>query len=235
MSESPPDVEVLSSTSSDDGEVGKKLARSSSSNTPSDIVEPKELYLGLSGWIELDPYLPIVRAGRVSYADLPFESSSSTSSSSSKAVVTPAKADLEKSNKRSVKHKKTSARSSSSSVGKSNISSTRGKKSFYPEQEYYIKAVGEHDVLFGRGSAVSTFPGNISYRKLILKHREEYAAAGEDRKAKSEIISKVVETVKNKGYFLEKHPKKELYREVELSRVNDKTCQALRERKWGGL
>ena len=91
----------------------------------------------------------------------------------------------------------------------------------------YSNVVLDNDVICGRGGASNKHKGNIFFRELVTKHKENYLASS---KAEKKHIAKfIVDTIRrNGGRFLKlDHP-------MELTDVGDisameKTCQALRE------
>lgn len=94
----------------------------------------------------------------------------------------------------------------------------------------------ERDVLMGRGKRVSEWPGNVFFRQVVNKHRDEYTSAIRNKKV--EIARLVIkEVVINGGRFLrEVNPSNEdaatsVWVEVDEARTVEKTCQALREKE----
>jgi len=98
---------------------------------------------------------------------------------------------------------------SNASIGKSNVS--------------------EHDVLCGRGGATNVHPGNMFFRSLISKFRDQYLRS---RKIDKPHISRSVvgEIRSRKGRFLKKNEKTGAWIEIGDDLAREKTSQALRQR-----
>jgi hypothetical protein len=89
-----------------------------------------------------------------------------------------------------------------------------------------------NDVVFGRGNNIANHPGNLLFRQFVLQQKDSYGAA--PRQVKAVIAGRVVEkvlTLSPPGRFLEMADDGRYY-DVDPHRVFEKTCQALRERKW---
>lgn len=94
----------------------------------------------------------------------------------------------------------------------------------------------ERDVLMGRGKRVSEWPGNIFFRQVINKHREDYNKA--IRNQKVDIAHLVIKEIMAIGgrFLREVNPSNDdaaesVWVEVEFARSIEKTCQALREKE----
>ena len=71
-----------------------------------------------------------------------------------------------------------------------------------PEEDDYndesqMTRCTEKDVLLGRGKRVSEWPGNIHFRQIVNRYREEYATA--ERANKVKIAAAVIAAVQNVG------------------------------------
>ena len=85
----------------------------------------------------------------------------------------------------------------------------------------------DNDVISGRGGASQKHKGNIFFRELVTKHKENYLASS---KAEKKHIAKfIVDTIRrNGGRFLKLDQPMELTDVGDISAM-EKTCQALRE------
>jgi hypothetical protein len=92
-----------------------------------------------------------------------------------------------------------------------------------------VKSHYSNDVIFGRGSGVSSWPGNVAFRHTVWKYRQLYTMAR--RRDKREIGRTVTQEMKSlNGRFLIINPKTGNYHEVSTKRAEDKACQSLREK-----
>jgi hypothetical protein len=88
----------------------------------------------------------------------------------------------------------------------------------------------EKDVLLGRGKRVSEWPGNIHFRQVVNRYREEYATA--ERANKVKIAAAVIAAVQNVGgrYLREgtcAATGKRAWYVVSHDRAVEKTCMLL--------
>ena len=89
-------------------------------------------------------------------------------------------------------------------------------------------SIGSNDVLCGRGGSTNSNAGNIAFRFLVSKFRNEYLRASKQEKA--DIAEKLVERIhENGGRFLKKLDSDNYWVEVSAERATEKTKQALRE------
>ena len=66
-------------------------------------------------------------------------------------------------------------------------------------------AIGENDVLCGRGGATNNHPGNKKFRAIVADHMSEYLAA--KKKDKIVIARRIVAQIRaNGGRFLKRSP-----------------------------
>lgn len=94
------------------------------------------------------------------------------------------------------------------------------------------RMLSRHDILMGRGNAVTNTAGNTAYRLIVWKYREKYISASRDKKR--DIAMQVMKDVYSQhppGRFLEMVAK-DMYKEVSTSRALEKCCQSLREKKY---
>jgi len=95
-----------------------------------------------------------------------------------------------------------------------------------------IKTVHDNDVLFGRGGGIAKHPGNVYFRNVVRSEHKGYTKAYRHNKA--HIANKIIKMVHNQtppGRFLEMQ-QGSLWTVVPYQKVLEKTCQALREKKW---
>jgi len=86
------------------------------------------------------------------------------------------------------------------------------------------------DVLLGRGNGLATHPGNRFFRSVVWRKKDEYYKSY--RSEKVMVAKEVVDIVKKRGgRFLERKGDGS-WGEVTNLKVLEKTCQALREKKW---
>ena len=108
----------------------------------------------------------------------------------------------------------------------------------------------EHDVILGRGRAINNWPGNIYFRQLALKYREEYSKS--NRYQKVEVALQLMDEVTARGGRFVRVDKcawnskgttlsnniignyKTVFDcyEVDEARAIEKTCQTLRDRHY---
>ena len=104
----------------------------------------------------------------------------------------------------------------------------------------------EHDVILGRGRAINNWPGNIYFRKLALKYRDEYSKS--NRYQKVEVALQLMDEIAAMGgrfvrvdNFSWNYNNNNDYDnggsgfdcyEVDEARAIEKTCQALRDRHY---
>jgi cytochrome bd-type quinol oxidase subunit 1 len=79
----------------------------------------------------------------------------------------------------------------------------------------------EKDVLLGRGKRVSEWPGNIHFRQVVNRYREEYATA--ERANKVKIAAAVIAAVQNVGGRFVREAGRSWY-VVTHDRAVEKTC-----------
>lgn len=93
----------------------------------------------------------------------------------------------------------------------------------------------ENDVLFGKGSTIASSEGNLRFRYVVQHFREEYISAtmGEKRAIAQQVID-LIARLKPPGRFVERdpHEKESVYLVVDPRRALEKTCQALRHKKY---
>lgn len=94
---------------------------------------------------------------------------------------------------------------------------------------YDIEHITEDDVLFGRGNSIASYVGNVKYRKVVRKYRDQYKASTKQYKAY--VTMQVIEEIwATGGRFVEKHQYRNRWRLVEMPRIHEKTSQSLREK-----
>lgn len=90
-----------------------------------------------------------------------------------------------------------------------------------------------HDVLCGRGgrgSVVSSHPGNQHYRALVQMHKLMYVAAPKQEKGRfAQIIVNAIHQLNPPGRFLQQDPTSKQWYSITDKQAMDKTRQALRE------
>jgi hypothetical protein len=87
------------------------------------------------------------------------------------------------------------------------------------------------DILLGRGNGVSIWKGNINFRHIVWKYRDEYRQAVRYQKGKiAEKVFEHISTLSPPGRFLEMIEDDQFYI-VDRERAIEKICQALREKK----
>mmetsp|Transcript_13783 Transcript_13783/g.26442 ORF Transcript_13783/g.26442 Transcript_13783/m.26442 type:complete len:369 (+) Transcript_13783:207-1313(+) len=87
----------------------------------------------------------------------------------------------------------------------------------------------EKDVLMGRGKRISEWPGNIYFRQVVNKYRDEYNSSS--RKNKVGVAKSVLDDIHAIGGRFVQQNKGDKWEEVELDRAIEKACQALREKE----
>lgn len=76
------------------------------------------------------------------------------------------------------------------------------QKEEYDDPSTFITNVSPDDVVLGRGAGPNEMAGNIAFRQVVAQFKPSYVATV-NRKAKSQIAHKVVQTIKSKrGRFL---------------------------------
>ena len=80
----------------------------------------------------------------------------------------------------------------------------------------------------GRGQNIVSYPGNVKYRETVLQHRDEYLASR--RILKGGIAQRVIDCIWMRGGRFLEYDGRSKWRESELSKILDKTTQALREK-----
>lgn len=88
-----------------------------------------------------------------------------------------------------------------------------------------------YDVLLGRGNGCASWSGNVHFRQVVWKHRQEYKEAS--RFVKTSIAEKVYDDISSldpPGRFLKKDDETGYYYEITEETAIEKVCQALREK-----
>jgi hypothetical protein len=88
------------------------------------------------------------------------------------------------------------------------------------------------DVLLGRGNGIANYPGNLMFRQTVCAHRQLYENAY--RSEKQSVAKQVIDSISSldpPGRFIEL-TKGGKYVLVPIEKVLEKTCQALREKKF---
>jgi len=93
-----------------------------------------------------------------------------------------------------------------------------------------IKDAGGLDVLLGRGKKVAEWPGNVEFRKLVYHYRKVYASA--PRNSKTQVALQVVNKIHGLGGRFIEEAEHGNHRLVSRTRMIEKVCQALREKKF---
>ena len=102
-------------------------------------------------------------------------------------------------------------------------------KSEEEQVEIQAEDINVNDVLCGKGSSISTRPGNQTFLKLAREKKNEYQSA-EKNKDKAHIVAEVVDTIHKKkppGRFLKKSTDSEMYIELSVSETREKARNAL--------
>lgn len=81
----------------------------------------------------------------------------------------------------------------------------------------------------GRGKRISEWPGNIHFRQVINKYRDEYHQCS--RKEKVKVANSVLEDITAIGGRFLHQIKGDKWEEVDYERAIEKACQALREKE----
>jgi hypothetical protein len=89
------------------------------------------------------------------------------------------------------------------------------------DNERVMTRCTEKDVLLGRGKRVSEWPGNIHFRQVVNRYREEYATA--ERANKVKIAAAVIAAVQNVGGRFVREAGRSWY-VVSHDRAVEKTC-----------
>lgn len=87
-------------------------------------------------------------------------------------------------------------------------------------------------VLLGRGKRISEWPGNVHFRQVVNRYRDEYGQAG--RKEKVKIAARVLQDVAAAGGRVlaqNDNGGGDKWQVVERERAVEKACQALREKE----
>ena len=84
-------------------------------------------------------------------------------------------------------------------------------------------------VLMGRGKRISEWPGNIYFRQIINKYRDEYNSSS--RKNKVVVAKSVLDAIHAIGGRFLQQSRGDKWEEVDLDRAIEKACQALREKE----
>mmetsp|Transcript_2603 Transcript_2603/g.4732 ORF Transcript_2603/g.4732 Transcript_2603/m.4732 type:complete len:604 (-) Transcript_2603:61-1872(-) len=112
------------------------------------------------------------------------------------------------------------------------------------QQKQLVHKINQFDVLTGRGSGPYEQAGNVHFRELVARRKEEYLALNpRDSKMKNQIAKEIAEEVRSKGgRFLKKvtTSKKDrdnggepVYEFVDEPTVLEKAKQALRQNRLG--
>jgi len=96
----------------------------------------------------------------------------------------------------------------------------------------WVKTPHENDVLLGRGQAIFDHPGNSNFREIVRRKRGDYHSIkySNKRQIAFQVIN-LVQTQKPRGRFLVRK-ENGYWIDAPCDKVLEKTCQALRERKW---
>ena len=129
------------------------------------------------------------------------------------------------------KTKKEKGAANSPASGGASVASTRSNASSAVPDDAVSTRCTEKDVIFGRGKRVSVWPGNVHFRQVVNRYREEYSTA--ERSAKVQIATMVMEAIHSVGgRFLKEIPaghfgpgSKSGWYVVERDRAVEKTCQ----------
>lgn len=93
------------------------------------------------------------------------------------------------------------------------------------------KVPTDSDVLSGRGKGVNNHKGNIRFRDIVRKYKNDFLEA-ESKKIKTHITAMIVKEIRSldpPGRFLEPHGMSDLWVEIGDENAMKKTAQALRE------
>ena len=111
------------------------------------------------------------------------------------------------------------------------------------QQKQLVHKINQFDVLTGRGSGPYEQAGNVHFRELVARRKEEYLALNQrDSKMKNQIAKEIAEEVRSKGgRFLKKISSKKdrdnggepVYEFVDEPTVLEKAKQALRQNRLG--
>ena len=81
----------------------------------------------------------------------------------------------------------------------------------------------------GRGKRISEWPGNIFFRQVVNKYRDEYNVCS--RKGKVGVAKAVLDDIHAIGGRFLQQNKGDKWEEVDVDRAIEKACQALREKE----
>ena len=81
----------------------------------------------------------------------------------------------------------------------------------------------------GRGKGISEWPGNIHFRQVVNKYRDEYNSS--KRKEKVKVADRVLQDVQASGGKFRQQSANGDWDEVDYERAIEKACQALREKE----
>lgn len=100
------------------------------------------------------------------------------------------------------------------------------------KKKLQVNERGLNDVLFGRGGVANHNPGNVKFRELVDKRKEEYKAAKQGEKGSiARDIVKAWRALAPPGQFLKKEEITKLWSDVGDEMAVQKTSQTLRESK----
>eukprot|EP00804_Cyclotella_cryptica_P001550 CCRYP_003755-RA/>CCRYP_003755-RA protein AED:0.36 eAED:0.36 QI:24/1/1/1/1/0.66/3/0/156 len=98
------------------------------------------------------------------------------------------------------------------------------------KQLNFITAPHAHDVLSGRGNLVNRHRGNVNFRSLVKKYKEEYVACPKSHKSMySKLIYDEIRSLDPAGRFLKQDPNTKLWSDIGKKTALAKIRQALRE------
>jgi hypothetical protein len=100
-------------------------------------------------------------------------------------------------------------------------------------EKLFDGVVPQTDVMFGRGTAIYDWPGNVALRELIKRRQDEYKGHGDTRIGKTAISREIVEKLEREGVsFWERANRskewKRLDYEKDGKKIREKISSALR-------
>ena len=86
-----------------------------------------------------------------------------------------------------------------------------------------------NDVIFGKGNGAASWPGNVAFRHIVWKYRQQYTLSRScDKREIGRAVTQEMKSIN--GRFLMINPKTGNYHEVSQKRAEDKACQSLRQK-----
>ena len=118
-------------------------------------------------------------------------------------------------------------------ISKKKKKTSHKEKASAPSSSSRFRVVGPNDVLLGRGNGIAKNRGNRIFRNMVWNLRDEYVRA--DRSDKRVVANRVIDAMAQldpPGRFIARSSSSTKYVEVNRKKAVEKTCQALREKKY---